>query len=152
MQAKEVIIEKFYNEHQKPSAIAKELGVNPSYVTKIIKKDDRYISEKEYRASISNENRKKAKREWIRNKRQNDYNKQLYEYVKMQHNQAGRELSYSREISDFAFIKWNRGMFRYDKNSSDLVVNKGFNFACDVPKRVSNVVNVSSIKNKRIYV
>lgn len=43
-------------------------------------------------------------------------------------------------------------MFRYDKNSSDLVLNKGFKFAFDVPKRVSNVVNASSIKNKRIYV
>ncbi|MBO5348818.1 MAG: hypothetical protein J6A89_03235 [Clostridia bacterium] len=152
MQVKEVVIEKFYNEHQKPSVIAKELGVNPSYVTKVIKKDDRYIREKEYRASVSKENRKEAKREWIRNKRQNDYSKQLYEYVKMQHNQAGRELSYSKEISDLAFAKWNRGMFRYDKNSSGLVLNKGFKFAFDVPKRVSNVVNVSSIKNKRIYV
>jgi hypothetical protein len=70
----------------------------------------------------------------------------------MQYNQAGRELSYSKEISDLAFAKWNRGMFRYDKNSSDLVLNKGFKFAFDVQKRVSNVVNVSSIKNKRIYV
>ena len=43
-------------------------------------------------------------------------------------------------------------MFRYDKNSSDLVLNKGFKFAFDIPKRVNNVVNVSSIKNKRIYV
>ena len=39
MEAKEVIIEKFYEEHLKPSVIAKELGVNPSYVTKIIQKD-----------------------------------------------------------------------------------------------------------------
>ena len=70
----------------------------------------------------------------------------------MQHNQVGRELSYLREISDFAFVKWNRGMFRYDKNSSDLFLNKGFKFAFDVPKRVSNVVNTSSIRNKRIYV
>lgn len=77
MEAKEVIIEKFYEEHLKPSAIAKELGVNPSYVTKIIQKDLRYIEEKEHRAQISKENHKIAKREWIRNKRQNDYNKQL---------------------------------------------------------------------------
>ena len=48
----------------------------------------RYIEEKEYRAQISKENHKIAKREWIRNKRQNDYNKQLDEYVKMQHNQS----------------------------------------------------------------
>lgn len=38
MEVKEIIIEKFYEEHLKPSVIAKELGVNPSYVTKIIKK------------------------------------------------------------------------------------------------------------------
>ena len=67
MEAKEIIIEKFYEEHLKPSVIAKELGVNPSYVTKIIKKDLRYIEEKEYRAQISKENHKIAKREWIRN-------------------------------------------------------------------------------------
>ena len=50
--------------------IAKELNVNPSYVTKVIQKDDRYIPEKEYRAKISKENRKKSKCEWIRNKRE----------------------------------------------------------------------------------
>lgn len=37
------IITKFYDLHEKPSVIAKELNVNPSYVTKIIQKDDRYI-------------------------------------------------------------------------------------------------------------
>jgi hypothetical protein len=32
-------------------------------------------------------------------------------------------------------------MFRYDKNSSDLVLRKGFKYAFDVPKRVSNIIN-----------
>ena len=32
-------------------------------------------------------------------------------------------------------------MYIYDNNSSDLVLRKGFNYACDVPKRVSNVIN-----------
>ena len=152
MEAKEIIIEKFYEEHLKPSAIAIELGVNPSYVTKIIQKDSRYIEEKEYRVQISKENHKIAKREWIRNKRQNDYNKQLDEYVKMQHKQASKELSYSNQISDLSLAKWNRDMYRYDKNSSDLVLKRGFKFAFDVPKRVSNIVNASSVKSKRIYV
>ena len=66
------IIAKFYDLHEKPSVIAKELNVNPSYVTKIIQKDDRYIPEKEYRTKISKENRKKSKCEWIRKKRHND--------------------------------------------------------------------------------
>ena len=70
----------------------------------------------------------------------------------MQNNQASKELSYSSEMLDFAFVIWNRGMFQYDKNSSDLVLKKGFKFACDVPKRIRNVVNVGNIRNKRIYV
>ena len=61
-------------------------------------------------------------------------------------------LSTKTEMSDLDFAKWNRQMFRYDKNSSDLVLRRGFTFACDVPKQIRNVVNASSIKNKRIYV
>ena len=133
------IITKFYDLHERPSIIAKELKINPSYVTKVIQKDYRYIPEKEYRAKINKENRKKSKCEWIRNKRHND--KQLDKYVKLQHNQASKELSYSSEMSDLAFAKWNRQMFRYDKNSSDLVLRKGFKYACDVPKRVCNIIN-----------
>ena len=133
------IITKFYDLHEKPSVIAKELNVYPSYVTKVMQKDDRYISEKEYKAKISKENRKKSKCEWIRKKRHND--KQLDEYVKLQHIQASKELSYSSEMSDLAFTKWNRQMYIYDKNLSDLLLRKGFKYACDVPKRVSNIIN-----------
>ena len=82
---KNYILDKYYNEHDKPTNIAKELNVNSSYITKIIKNDTRYIQEKEYRAQISRENRKIAKREWIRNKRQSETDKQLYEFVKQQH-------------------------------------------------------------------
>ena len=47
------IISRFYDLHEKPSIIAKELNVRPSYVTKIILKDTRYIQEKEYRTKLS---------------------------------------------------------------------------------------------------
>ncbi len=102
---KNYILDKYYNEHDKPTNIAKELNVNPSYITKIIKNDIRYIQEKEYRTQISKENRKIAKREWIRNKRQNENDKQLFEFVKQQHIEASKELSYSSEMSDLAYIK-----------------------------------------------
>ena len=101
------IISRFYDLHEKPSIIAKELNVRPSYVTKVIQKDTRYIQEKEYRTKLSKENRKKSKCEWIRNKRQND--KQLEKQMKLQHNQASKELSYSCKISDISFAKWNSG-------------------------------------------
>lgn len=140
------ILEEFYTNHKKPTLIAKDLNVNPSYITKIVKQDNRYNFEKGYRSTISKENRKIAKRDWIRNKRQNDCNKQLDGFIKMQHIQATKELSYNTDISDYAFAKWNRGMFTYDKKSSDLILRKGFKYACDVPKRISNVINPSFIK------
>lgn len=152
IETKEIIVEKFYNEHLKPSAIAKDLNVNPSYVTKIIKKDDRYSSEKAYRQEISKENRKISKREWIKNKRKTETDKQLDEMLKKQHIEASKELSYSCEMSDLAYVKWNRSAFVDDKNSSDLVLNKKLKCGADVPKRVSNVISPNFIKSKKVYV
>lgn len=152
IETKEIIVEKFYNEHLKPSVIAKDLNVNPSYVTKIIKKDDRYSSEKAYRQEISKENRKVSKREWIKNKRKTESDKQLDEMLKKQHIEASKELSYSYEMSDLSYVKWNRSAFVYDKNSSDLVLNKKLKCGTDAPKRVSNVINPNFIKSKKVYV
>lgn len=152
IETKKIIVEKFYNEHLKPSVIAKDLNVNPSYVTKIIKKDDRYSSEKAYRQEISKENRKVSKREWIKNKRKTEADKQLDEMLKKQHIEASKELSYSYEMSDLAYVKWNRSAFVYDKNSSDLVLNKKLKCGADVPKRVCNVLNPNFIKSKKVYV
>ncbi len=49
-------------------------------------------------------------------------------------------------MSDIDFAKWNRGMYDYDKKSSDLVLKSGINTGFDVPKRVTNVVNPSCIR------
>lgn len=146
------IISKFYDFHEKPNDIAKELEVSPSYITKIIKKDDRYSSEKAYRQEISKENRKVSKREWIKNKRKTEADKQLDEMLKKQHIEASKELSYSYEMSDLAYVKWNKSAFVYDKNSSDLILNKKLKCGADVPKRVSNVINPNFIKSKKVYV
>ena len=50
---KNYILDRYYNEHTKPTIIAKELNVNPSYITKVVKSDSRYFQEKEYRTNIS---------------------------------------------------------------------------------------------------
>ena len=144
------IIMLFYEEHKRPTDIAKELKVSKPYITKVIKKDERYIKEKEYRSNLSKENHKVCKRNYINKRRQKE--KLEYQAMIIQINKDNEYLSTKKEISDLAFVKWNRDMFRYDKNSSNLILRKGFKFAFDVPKRVSNVVNANSIKSKRIYV
>ena len=100
--------------------------------------------------NISNENHKACKRNYINKRRQTE--KQEYQAMIIQINKDNEYLSTKIQISDLDFAKWNRQMFRYDKNSSDLVLRRGFTFACDVPKRIRNVVNVGNIRNRRIYV
>lgn len=146
----EGIIRLFYEEHKRPTDIAEDLEVSKSYITKVIKKDERYDEEKEYRKDISKENHKTCKRNYINKKRQTK--KQEYQAMIIQINKDNEYLSTKTQISDLDFAKWNRGMFQYDKNSSDLVLKRGFKFAFDVPKRVSNVINANCIRNKRICV
>lgn len=144
------IIRLFYEEHLRPTDIANKIGVGKSYITKIIQKDKRYIGEKENRAKQSKERHKACKRNYINNKRQ--VKKQEYQAMLLQINKDNEYLSTKKEITDVEFSKWNRGMYDYDKNSSDLVLKKGFKYAMDVPKKVRNIVNANSIRNKKIYV
>ena len=134
----------FYQEHLRPTDIAKQIGVGKSYITKIIQKDERYIKEKEYRATQSKERHKVCKRNYINKKRQAD--KQEYQAMLIQINKDNEYLSTKNAISDINFAKWNRGMYDYDKKSSNLVLKNGINVGFDVPRKVSNVVNPSCIR------
>lgn len=140
----EEITRLFYEEHLKGTEIAEQIGVNKSYVTKIIQKDERYINEKENRIKQSKERHKACKREYINRKRQTD--KQEYQALLRQINADNEYLSTKKEISDIAFTNWNRGMFDYDKYSSDLILKKGITTGYNVPKRVSNRVMPNCIK------
>ena len=140
----EEITRLFYEEHLKGTEIAKQIGVNKSYVTKIIQKDERYINEKENRMKQSKERHKACKREYMGRKRQTD--KQEYQALLRQINADNEYLSTKSEMSDIAFTNWNRGMFDYDKYSSDLILKKGITTGYNVPKRVSNRVMPNCIK------
>lgn len=134
----------FYDEHLRPTDIAKQIGVSKSYVTKIIQKDERYIKEKEYRSTQSRERHKVCKRNYINKKRQAD--KQEYQSMIIQINKDNEYLSTRKEISDIDFAKWNRGMYDYDKKNGDLVLKNGIVTGYNVCKRVKKVVNTSCIR------
>ena len=134
----------FYDEHLRPTDIAKQIGVSKSYVTKIIQKDERYIKEKEYRSTQSRERHKVCKRNYINKKRQAD--KQEYQSMIIQINKDNEYLSTRKEISDIDFAKWNRGMYDYDKKNGNLVLKNGIVTGYNVCKRVKKVVNPSCIR------
>lgn len=64
----------------------------------------------------------------------------------VQINRDNNYLSTKKQVSDIAFAKWNRGMFEYDKHSSDLVLRNGITTGYNVSKRISNVVSADMIR------
>ena len=147
---KDKIIELFYENHERQTDIAKQLNVGKSYITKIIQADDRYTKEKEERKIISLEKNKIYKRQHIQKKRQQE--KQEYNTMILQINKDNQYLSKRKKVSDKDFVKWNRQMYEYDKNSSDLILKDGINVGYNVPKRVKNTVNPNCIKSQKVYV
>ena len=152
-ETKDKIIDLFYEKHLRPSDIANELKVAKSYITKVIQKDSRYIEEKESRKAKNKEKNKIQKRVCAKNRREKEkQERQEYEKLMLLINNDNVILSTKKKENDLQEAKWNRSVYEYDENSSDLVLNPNVNAGYNHAKRVRNIVNPDSIKSKRIYV
>ena len=152
-ETKDKIIDLFYEKHLRPSDIAEQLKVAKSYITKVIQKDSRYIEEKESRKAKNKEKNKIQKRVCAKNRREKEkQERQEYEKLMLLINNDNVILSTKKKENDLQEAKWNRSVYEYDENSSDLVLNPNVNAGYNLAKRVRNIVNPDSIKSKRIYV
>lgn len=147
MNKKEKILKLYFEEHKTQEQIAKEVSVTQPYVSQIVKNDPRLKKKKEDSAQESKQKKKAYNKDyWKHYQRKKSNDMQKYEQLKATLEKDAQELSYNKGISDYAFAKWNRGMYNYDKNSSDLVLKKNIAVSIDVPKRIRNMVNPSCIK------
>ena len=89
---KENILQCFYIYHENPSNIAIKFNVSKPYITKVIRKDDKYIAEKERRMLCSKE--KRAIYRQLYNEKRRKSNKEHEDFIKLQHKNASLELSY----------------------------------------------------------
>lgn len=150
MNKKEEIVKLYYEEHLIQEDIAEKIGVTQGYVSQVIKADKRYLNNKEIKHQESLQKKFDYNKEYYKTYKRPKKDNDSYAQLQAQLDKDSLELSYnSWYISDLAFAKWNRQMFKYDKNSSDLVLKRNIVVSCDVPKRVSNVVNAST--RKAIY-
>lgn len=111
---KDKIISAYYLEHLKVKEIAENLSVSTAYVSKTIKKDSRYTEEKQYRKDNSIEKRRIEKNKYIKDKREKQKIEDNYQAIKVQHNQASRELSKARHLSNESYRKWNCSAYNYN--------------------------------------
>ena len=153
-EVKQEIIRLYYEEHKRPSEIAPIIEKTPQYVSKIVTKDKRYKNEKKYKKKQSLEKKKAYNREYyktyVRNSKEKE-NKEEYYKLLATINRDNKILSTKTERSDIDFAKWNRSIFGYANNTSNLVLKKGIKVTSDVPRVVKNIVHASSIRSSKVY-
>ncbi len=134
--SKENIVALFYSEHLAVKEIANMENTSSAYITKVIKQDNRYAEEKEYRKSISKDKRKTAQNEFIKNKREKQRIEDNYLFVKSQHEQATKELSKSRHLSNENYRKWNYSAYKYNPSKKRYEFDSTLGRSYDVPKYI----------------
>lgn len=134
--SKEKIIELFYIEHLKVKEISEIVNTSSAYITKIIKQDTRYLQEKEYRKNISKQKRKIDQNNFIKKKREQQRFEDNYATVQAQHEQATRELSKSKHLSDENYRKWNYSAYKYNPSKRRYEFDETLGRAADVPKYI----------------
>lgn len=148
MNNKDKILKMYYEEKIKQNDIATLLEISQSYISQVIKKDDRYKSFKEDRHKKSMKKKAEYNKAYLANYERPKKIDNSYQALQAQLARDAQALSYKNDnyISNLAFTKWNRSVYKYDKYSSDLVLDKSINVTKDVPKRVSNIINPNAIK------
>ena len=134
MDKKSKIINLYFDKKYKPIQIAKELDISNSYVTKIIKQDERYETEtinRKYENKIKNLINTKN---YIKQKR--TINRELDAYVKQQHIQASLELSGRNHISNRSFRRWNSSAYTYNYQKECFEFDKKLGRSYAIPKYV----------------
>lgn len=138
MDKKEQILDLYFNEHLKQIEIAEKVNASQQYISKIIKKDERYENEKSSRKSKNAEKRKIAQVEYQKNyvrKKEKDI---AYEQLLEQQSQDAIELSYNpHPLSDYAFKKANSSIYTYNSVKNEFVMIKGIKAGFNAPKRIS---------------
>lgn len=134
MKKSKEIINYFFQKHLSTKDIAKRLDVSPSYITKIVQKDARYLNEKEYRSLKSKEKRKVSQNNFIKNKREKQKIDDNYAFVQEQHRQATYELSKVTHLSNENYRKWNISAYKYNPLKKRYEFDEQLGKSADVPK------------------
>lgn len=124
MSNKENIIVSFFEEKLSIIEIADKLNITKQYVSKIVRKDIRYIEERENRKLKNKEKQKKRVKNYIYNKRRNERQERLNAMVEMQHIQASCELSGRNTINNRAYRNWNSSIYVYNNSKKEYQIKE----------------------------
>lgn len=148
MSKKEKILKMYFEEHKLQDVIAESVGITQSYISQVIKKDKRYLIEKENRHNESMNKKSEYNKEYYKTYNRPSKNDNSYEQLQEQLKQDSLELSYSNgTISDYDFAKWN--ISAYHRNSKgNLVLDRKLKCGFDVPKSININIKIPTQKYK----
>jgi len=133
---KNEILSLYFSEHLKVKEIAEKFNVSSAYITKLIKKDTRYMQEKEFRQNIQKQKRRLSQNEFIKKKREKQKIEDNYLLIQEQHNQAVRELSKSSHLTNENYRKWNISAYKYNPSKTRYEFDSALGRSYDIPKYI----------------
>lgn len=138
MSNKENIIVLFFEEKLSIIEIADKLNITKQYVSKIVRKDIRYIEERENRKLKNKEKQKKRVKNYIYKKRRNEKQERLNAIVEMQHIQASCELSGRNTINKRAYRNWNSSIYIYNNSTKEYQIKEEYKnkISYAIPKKI----------------
>ena len=136
---KNEILRLYFEEKLKQVEIAERLKISANAVSKTLKKDERFLREKDIRKQINKRNRNKKIKNYVETKRKIKKEKDDMDYmgVKAKHEQASLELSGGRKpISNKEYRDWNTSAYEYNEKTKSYNLKKGLNAGVDIPKKI----------------
>lgn len=132
------ILDMYFIEKLRPVDIAKKLNISKSAVTQVLNKDKKYIEIKQERKNLNRNKHIEETKNYIKDKRKITQFKNNADdlILKNMHNQASRELSEPKRLSNMAYRNWNKSAFTYNVEKSRFEFRKELGRSCDVPKYI----------------
>ncbi len=138
MDKKEKIKDLYFNYNYTQTEIAEELNISNQYVSKILKKDSRYLKVKKQRQKANEERNDNKTKNHIKSQRKIKKLKNNADdlILKNMHNQASAELSKPKRMTNMAFRNWNKSAYSYNVEKRRFEFKEGLGRSHDVPKYI----------------
>ena len=131
-----MINELYFEEKKTLTEIAEVINTSVSYISKILRKNEKYNKEKEKRKNENLLKRRKIQKDLIYGKRKSNID---IEYIKLktQHEQASMELSKRSILGKDTLRKWCSSAYVYNKNKKRYEFDtKNLNKPSDFPSYI----------------
>lgn len=116
MNEKDVIEELYFTQKNNLTEISKKLNKSVSYISRILRNNKNYTSEKELRKKENLKKRRKKQKQIIYKNRKEKPMDLSYQQLMKAHEEASKELSKGKSMNNETIRKWCSSAYKYNSN------------------------------------